>query len=98
MDIFQLEKNLMNLILSTSPITNNISDNARSAVGEKFKELKIIGSGILNKKTEKQIKKETSFLKMDSIKNTLIDDDKKLLDKIEKSYLLNIAREYIDKK
>ena len=35
---------------------------------------------------------------MDSIKNTLIDDDKKLLDKIEKSYLLNIAREYIDKK
>lgn len=92
------EFNFTILNISTSPITNNISDNARSAVGEKFKELKIIGSGILNKKTEKQIKKETSFLNMDSIKNTLIDDDKKLLDKIEKSYLLNIAREYIDKK
>lgn len=91
------EFNFTILNISTSPIVDTISDNTRKAIGIKFKEMKIIGMGILNKKTERQIKKETLYLNMDSTKATLTNDGKNILDKIEQSYLLNIAREYVNK-
>lgn len=91
------ELNFTILNILTSPITNNISDNMKEAINRKFEEMKILGLGMLNKKNEEEIQKESAFLKNDSIKNTLTDKEREIINKIETSYTANIAREFIDK-
>ena len=39
-----------------------------------------------------------AYLKIDSVRGTLNNDEITLIDKIEELYVLNLAREYVDKK
>lgn len=91
------EFNFSILNISTSPINDSISKDAKVAIKRKFEEMKIFGRGVLNRKSEKEIKKECAFLKNDSIINTLATSDKSLVKKIEKLYITNIAREYVNR-
>lgn len=91
------EFNFSILNISRSPIDFSMSSNMSEAVKCKFKEMNILGRGMLNNKSEKEIKKEVLYLKNDSIRTTLNNDEIALIDKIEKLYVLNLAREYIKK-
>ena len=93
------ELNFSVLNISTTPISSYpISDNMKEAIDRKFKEMKILGRGMLNDKSEKKIEKEMAYLKIDSVRGTLNNDEITLIDKIEELYVLNLAREYVDKK
>jgi hypothetical protein len=85
-------------ISKNSPVAVAKSQNLKYAINCKFKEMKILGMGILNKKKEKDIKKESMYLNIDSVYQTLTEEEKRYIDKINENYTLNLAREYVDKK
>lgn len=91
------EFNFTILNISTMPINDSISVKLNEAINLKFEEMKIFGRGVLQNKDEKEIKKESAYLKMDSIINTLSSSEIQYIKRIEQSYVTNIAREYVDK-
>lgn len=85
------------LNISTSPTNDSMSINLKEAINRKFDEMKILGRGMLKGKTEKEIIKECAYLNKDSITNTLNSSENQYIDRIERAYITNLAKEYVNR-
>lgn len=86
------------LDIDKKKLHTNYSSNLNNAIKAKFKELYILGQCMLANEDESVVRRKTSYLNLDSIINTLNNEEKQYINKIQKTYTLNLAREYINKR